>query len=466
MNKLLVIGLDSAGPDLVFERWWDDLPNLRRLAAEGIRGPLRSTIPPITVPAWAAMMTSQDPGQLGFYGFRNRRSYDYEDLALANANSITAKTVWNHLSRHRRECLVFAVPQTYPPKPLRGTLVAGFLTPDKNAVFTHPPEAQAELDAAAGGEYIIDVKDFRTERKDWLLEQIYRMTRARFQAFRYFLSRGDYDFAMLVEMGPDRLQHGFWRYFDRGHRLYEPGNPYESALHDYYVALDEEIGRTLEVMDRADTSVLVVSDHGVKGMVGAIAVNEWLQREGYLCLREPPAAPTRLTADMIDWDHTLAWGEGGYYSRLFLNVQGREPRGQIPPGAYHAVRDEIAAKLEAIVDETGRNIGTRVFKPEECYRAVNNIPPDLIVYFGNLDWRAAGSVGVGSVYLYENDTGPDDANHAEDGLLLWRLPARRRRALPARGRYSIYDVAPSILTFFGIAPPAEMIGQSLFRGDE
>ncbi len=62
------------------------------------------------------------------------------------------------------------------------------------------------------------------------------MTTARFRAFRALLKTDDFDFAMMVEMGPDRLHHGFWRYCDPTHRLYEPGNPYRHVLHDYYVA--------------------------------------------------------------------------------------------------------------------------------------------------------------------------------------------------------------------------------------
>ena len=50
--KLLIIGLDCADPDLVFE-WKDELPNLKRLIEGGAYGPLHSTHPPITVPAWA-----------------------------------------------------------------------------------------------------------------------------------------------------------------------------------------------------------------------------------------------------------------------------------------------------------------------------------------------------------------------------------------------------------------------------
>ncbi|HVM96495.1 MAG TPA: alkaline phosphatase family protein, partial [Candidatus Acidoferrales bacterium] len=74
-EKVAVIGLDCVPPQLVFERWVELLPNLRRLMGEGAWGSLRSCDPPITVPAWASMVTGKDPGQLGVYGFRNRGSH-------------------------------------------------------------------------------------------------------------------------------------------------------------------------------------------------------------------------------------------------------------------------------------------------------------------------------------------------------------------------------------------------------
>ena len=71
MNKFAIIGLDCADPKLIFEEFWDELPNIRKLAQSGSYGKLESTIPPITVPAWMSMVTGKDPGTLGFYGFRN-----------------------------------------------------------------------------------------------------------------------------------------------------------------------------------------------------------------------------------------------------------------------------------------------------------------------------------------------------------------------------------------------------------
>ena len=88
-SKACIIGLDCAPPELVFEKFRADLPNLSRLMEAGVYGPLESTTPPITVPAWMSMMTGKDPGTLGIYGFRNRKNHSYDGLAFANSRFTT-----------------------------------------------------------------------------------------------------------------------------------------------------------------------------------------------------------------------------------------------------------------------------------------------------------------------------------------------------------------------------------------
>ncbi len=461
-KKLLVIGLDCMTPQLVFNEWYDDLPTLRSLMERGTFRPLFSTIPPITVPAWMSMMTSKDGGQLGMYGFRNRKDYSYDALYTVNANNVKEKTLWNYLSRNRLSSIIWGVPLTYPPKPLDGIMVSSFLTPDKSVQWTHPAEIAAEVGEAAGGDYIIDVKNFRTDDKDWLLEQIKVMTERRFKAFRHFYQKERPDFAMVVEMGTDRIHHGFWRFMDKTHRLYEPGNKYENAIHDYYVQLDTEVARTLDAAP-AGTEVMIVSDHGAKTMKGGFCINEWLQQEGYLTLKEQPTKPTKLKPDMIDWSKTKAWGEGGYYSRVFMNVKGREPQGVIRKDEYPEERDKLIRKLQFTVDEKGERLGTIVYRPEEIYAEIKNIPPDLIVHLGGLDWRSAGSVGMGTLHIFENDTGPDDANHAQEGIFITSI--KFGTSVSHKNPYSIFDVTPTVLDYFGLEIPDDMIGESLFSGD-
>ncbi len=462
-NKVLVIGLDCFTPQLVFDQYLDKLPHFKTLLGKGYWGNLRSSDPPITVPAWHCMMTSKDPGQLGFYGFRNRKDHSYEALYFANSLAVKEPTVWNLLSRNRMDSVLIGIPQTYPPKPLRGSLVTGFLAPDNQSNYTYPETLKAEVEKAADG-YIIDVKDFRTENKQWLIDQVYEMTEKRFRVIQHFLKTKPWDFFMAVEMGPDRLHHGFWRYCDTGHRLYEPGNPYETVLLDYYIYLDKKIGELLENVDMKNTTILIVSDHGAKSMHGGICINEWLIREGYLKLKEQPTKVSRLSMDNIDWTETKVWGEGGYYSRLFFNVADREPQGIVPKNDYENLRCEIIERLEALGDEKGRPIGTVIHRPEDLYKETNNIPPDLIAYFGDLDWRAVGSIGMGCLHTFENDTGPDDANHDYNGIFILADPniqsSEQGRKLE---NITLYDIAPTILSTLKVKTPPDMLGQNIHQ---
>ena len=454
-SRVAIIGLDCFDPTLVFDLWRAELPNLSRLMAQGSWGRLESTIPPITVPAWTAMMSGKNPGTLGFYGFRNRADYSYDRMMIATSNAISDDRAWEILSREGKRVIVLGVPQTYPPKEVNGIMVTSFLTPSKESQYTWPSEFRDEIDRVTP-DYMLDVDDFRTESKLWLLEEIYKMTENRFSLARHLVATKPWDFFMMVSMGPDRLHHGFWRYFDRSHPKYEPGNKYENVGLKYYQYIDAQIGQLLELFDE-DTAVMVVSDHGSQKMDGGICVNEWLMQEGYLALRESPTEVTPINKLQIDWARTKAWGSGGYYARLFLNVEGREPQGVVPADAYERTRDELVAKLEAITDPGGNNIGTRAFKPQDIYKQVKGIPPDLIVYFGNLSWRSVGSVGYGSYYTFENDTGPDDANHAQHGLFILRDPGREPRG--EMERLHITDVAPSVLEMFDLHVPEDMEGK-------
>jgi predicted AlkP superfamily phosphohydrolase/phosphomutase len=458
-SKVMILGLDCAEPSLVLERWRDRLPTLARLMERGAYGRLTSVIPPITVPAWSCMMASRTPGDLGVYGFRNRSDHSYDALFIANGTAIKEPRLWDLATRRGKRSIVLGVPGTYPPRPLNGVLVTCFLTPSTESQYTFPPMLRREVEQVVG-EYLFDTKEFRTEKKDWLLEQIYEMTDRRFALAEHLLTTKPWELFVMVEMGPDRMHHGFWKDMDPEHRKHEPGGRFESAILDYHVHLDGLLGRLLAHADD-DTAVLVVSDHGAKRMDGGIRVNEWLRREGLLATSREPNGVERLADVGIDWPRTTAWGDGGYYARIFLNVRGREPEGTIAPEDYERVRDDLARRLEAIPDENGNPIGTRVFKPEELYEQVGGVAPDLIVHFGDLFWRAVGTIGGHEgVHTFENDTGPDDANHAQDGLLIMAGPGIEPGV---REGMHLLDVAPTVLELLGLDVPAAMRGRSLLR---
>ena len=468
---MLVVGLDCAPPPVLFKTGSEhslglkhELPNLSRLIDEGIYGPLSSSIPCITVPAWTSMLSSKDPGVLGFYGFRNRADHSYERMNIATGNAIREDRVWDVLGRANRKSIVVGVPQTFPVRPLEGCLISSFLTPNTGRQYTSPNELRYEIDQVLEGEpYDVDVPHFRTKDKDFLLEQIQNMTEKRFAVIKYLLKEKPWDFFMFVEIGLDRIHHGMWKFWDPGHAKYEPGNRYEDAIPAYYRYLDRELGQLLGMLNE-DTLVMVVSDHGGQAMEGGFAINEWLRQEGLLVLKEEPLYKGLVPFEKleVDWDQTTAWGAGGYYARIFMNVEGREPRGKIPAAEYERARDALKERIEAIPDPNGRPMGNVAFRPEDLYREVRNVAPDLLVYLGDLRWRSVGSFGIPEVYTFENDIGPDDANHAQHGVfVLW--DPRRNYGSRYVDDLQLMDVAPTILDVMGLQVPPDWQGQIVPR---
>jgi predicted AlkP superfamily phosphohydrolase/phosphomutase len=405
------------------------------------------------------MTSSKDPGTLGIYGFRNRADWSYDNMSIATSAYVKEDRVWDILGRAGKQVIMMGVPAMYPVKPVNGVSIGCFLTPNtRNSTYTYPPELGAEINSWVG-EYLVDVPQFRTEDKDFLLRQIYDMSDRRFKVIKRLMQEKPWDFFMFVEMGVDRIHHGLWKYMDPTHPKHPGQNPYLHAIRDYYRAIDEKVGEVLSLLDD-DTALMVVSDHGAKPMLGGICVNEWLWRNGYLAFKDPPPEGrlTPFEKMEIDWSRTKAWGSGGYYGRVFINVEGREPAGCVPRSEYEALRDELVSRFAAITDPSGRNIGTVAYKPETSYQVVRNYAPDLLVYFGDLYWRAVGSLGHGGIHTFDNDTGPDDANHDRPGVFVFYDPRQSLGGKRLAG-LEIMDFAPTVLEYFGLPVPADMQGR-------
>ncbi len=453
-RRVLVLGLDSVPAPLLFQRFREHLPNLRSLMDAGAYGVLMSCDPPITIPAWMVMMTSKSPGRLGIYGFRHRRGYSYSEITLPTTASVREPAVWDILGSRGKHVTVVAVPPSYPPRPVNGEMVGCFMTPDTSAAYTFPSDLKKEIQEAVG-DYIVDVT-FRHDDRDTVLKELYDMTERRFALFKHLLRTRPWDFFIGHEIGIDRLQHTFWKYFDTEHHLYQPGNKYENVVLDFYKFLDDQVGQVLSLVDE-DTAVLVTSDHGAQRMTGAFCVNQWLAMEGYLVFSQQPREEMPLEKANIDWARTRAWAWGGYYARIFVNVKGRESLGVVPQESYQDFLSELTARLKAIKGPQGEVWDTKVWRPEELYDASNGDAPDLMVYFDDLRWRAAGTVGHASDYLRENDTGPDDAVHSREGIIILANGGLHGQIQGAR----LEDVAPTILSLMGVPIPEDMTGRPL-----
>ncbi len=459
MRRLVVLGLDSVPAGFVFERFADRMPHLREIVRRSPHGTLGSTDPPITVPAWAVMFTGVDPGTLGIYGFRHRRPGTYLTTYTPSSASIRSPAVWDLLSRTGRRVAVVGMPPGYPPPRVNGVYVSDFLTPASARDFVAPASMVPEVESAAGGTYPFDVT-FRADDRDRVEREIFDMTRRHFAVARHLWKKERWDLFALHEIGPDRLHHAFWKFFDEAHPRFVPDSPYRSVADRYYALLDAEIGRFLEDVPE-DVLVWIASDHGSQAMDGCFGINEWLIERGYLRVEGPrPPAGTPLESVPVDWTRTRVWGAGGYYARLFFNVRGREPDGIVDPAEVPRLAEQLRAELGSVVRPDGKPLGAELLDPARIYHEVRGDAPDLMGYFGKLRWRSAGSIGHPSPFLSENDTGPDDSVHSMDGFFVLYDPKDASRAgrLPEQ---SILDVAPTLLTRLEMPVPAHMQGRPI-----
>ena len=337
--KILVIGLDCAAPELLLEE--SASPTSAAYGgglftggwrASSRRSPCRRgcACPPAAIPArWAS--TASATGS----------TTPTTACGPPTPARSGAVTIWDHLAREGRRSVIIGVPPSYPPRRVNGISVGCFLTPDP-PMRSSPTPRVGERDPLLVGDYPVDVKGFRTENKAWLRDDILSMTRKQLRWSATSSSDEEWDYFQFVDIGLDRVHHGFWKHHDPDHVAHDPDSPLRDVIRGYYRHLDDEIGTVLELLDE-DTVVLVVSDHGARQLDGGFCVNEWLVREGYLVLApDPPRSPPSTS-----WTSTGAapgrGATGGYYARVFLNVKGREPEGVIEAGDYERVRTELTA---------------------------------------------------------------------------------------------------------------------------
>jgi len=464
MSRVAVLGLDSVPPEILFDKLMDRLPNLRKMYREGLHGRLRTCDPPITVPAWMVMMTGKNPGELGIYGFKHRRGPSYSEGYIVTSVNVHEKTVWEVLSDKGRRSIVLGVPPGYPVKHVaNASTVSCFLTPSSDRPFTNPEEMKEEVIKAAGGKYVFDVT-FRTENRADLKRELFEMTERRFDLAEHMAKTKPWEFFMMHEIGFDRLHHAFWKFFDPNHPKYVKGNEYEGIDLEYYAMVDARIGRLVPLFGE-DCTTFIVSDHGSKAMKGGFCVNQWLEQEGYLTFKKKVDQPVELDKTEIDWGKTKAWGWGGYYARIFFNVKGREAQGVVKPSELEEEKRRLAERISKIRDNTGRTMKNWTTEPGKLYGTAIGDKPDLMVYFDDLDWRSAGTVGHDSLYLFENDTGPDDSVHSMDGIFMMVRPGRDLGGKEVVGA-RVEEMAPTLLTLLGVDPKEEgfdgkMIGEAL-----
>lgn len=466
MTRVLVIGLDALSPDLV-ERWRPELPNLGRLMQNGIYGPLASITQPITPAAWTAMISGRNPGHFGFTDFTYRVGNAYTDFRLVHSRVIRVPTLYTLLAAAGRRVLAVGVPISYPPLDIaNGVSVSCFMAPSLDKPIVHPPDLQAELLAQTSSPYVLDASladDTREVDRDDLLARIREMDRQRFDIAGHLMTSRDWDLLFMVAMGTDRVGHYFMRFLDPEHGRHDQDPRYANAIRDHYRYCDERIGELVERAG-ADTVVMVVSDHGIQRLDGKVNLNQWLADHGYLHLEEPLDRPTALSKAPVDWQRTRAWARG-WGGQIYLNIDGREPQGCVPPTAAEGLLEELETGLRGLTAADGRPLQVTPIRRRDVYSGAHaERCPDLFVQLDGLHYLTSDRVGYAHTVTPVSDLGADDASHAPAGFLAMAGPG-----VPAHGRFEaldILDVAPTVLSLLDVPAPDDVEGRPIHVEDD
>jgi len=492
-GSVFVIGLDGATFDLL-----DPLidagvmPNLQHLIQAGSSGVLRSTVPPVTAPAWASFQTGTNPGKHGIVDFLRYQPGSYEPV-LVDARAIQGRTLWSILSEHQRRICVMNVPLTYPPQPVHGYLISGFLTPSTDVPFTYPRELREQLLARVPGYVIAPAVDIVTSGTLPFVKTLQHIVERRWQAARWLIEQGPWDLFMVHFQATDVLQHALWDCLDPT----QPGfSGYSAAeresVRQFYRILDSIIG---DLVQRAGgASVIVMSDHGFGPARQRVYLNQWLINCGYVALTAS-AAWMRLQAGLenlvrsldvlklrrrwlpkdfigrrgqmirqltqvpwVDWVHTRAFVfSGSTFGNLYVNCVGRDPLGTVAEPEYERLRTELVDCFQALVDpDTGQPVVDQVYRREVVFSGpVLAELPDLIVrpqggYLLETRFRGTSLFGP----LPQRMTG----THRLDGMCVFAggaLGVRQRLVA------NLVDLAPTILYLLGIPVPDWMDGRVL-----
>ncbi|HZU02953.1 MAG TPA: alkaline phosphatase family protein, partial [Ktedonobacteraceae bacterium] len=447
------------------------LPNFQKLQELGVQGILRSTVPPLTPPAWMSIATGMSPARHGIYDFWHYEQTEHSLQAHVATHRLDGMTVWQAISAWGLGSIIANVPLTYPAEPFNGIMISGYMAPGMHARVTYPASFKEELLQAVPN-YQIDLDPaVESEQIGNPLVATLQMTREHIALLRFLMEK-PWDFFFIVFTGADRIQHVRWQQVVAFH-------PQAVA---YYQLLDEALGMVLDELNPEDL-LLVVSDHGFQGAQRQFYIQEYLRKKGLLFVRHRNALrhtqfqnrlaglirkpiwaiglqgfPTLLRRQLyrygmkaiatspvaakipdLDWANTSAWvpsasGDVAGYADIFLDNTMTEGQINALLADLRAIRDPVTG--QALLAEAYREdvFGSGPFAPKERHLVlIANENTALRVELGHSNlWDTCRPYGI----------------HHPDGVL-YLYGAGTKRGVTIAPTH-VYDVVPTIFSAMGL----------------
>jgi predicted AlkP superfamily phosphohydrolase/phosphomutase len=432
-----------------------ELPTLSRLSREGVFGPLRSTVPPLTPVAWSSFLTGLNPGGHGIFGFsaNPRRAV----LRLESAANRAGVPLWRFLGAAGIRSAFITVPFTYPPQPIAGVLVTGWGGPQRPEIL--PAVARERIFAAHP-----DLVTAQSPTGWWTdLDAFTRRLADHVEAIVdvcLLAMELEPDLGLLCVdfMSSDIAGHLTWHRLDPTHPAHDtPGD----ELIRVYKAVDQACGDLIEKaiwLYGEEPTVVVLSDHGMRPTHWLFRTNRWLEQAGYL--RYQPVATTHLRGREhqddppraeIDFAVTRVYSFG-YGGQIYLADGDSEPD--------EGLLNEVAGALAQIAHPETREPLFEVRTKHELYRGpFLDRAPDLFLLARDERVHADSSCQLWDDAFQRNDrlvvgrSTSYSGQHGLTGILAAAGPGIRKADL--RYGAELVSVPATLLALLGLSAELE-----------
>jgi len=457
----------------------------------GCHGNLRSVTPCETAPAWSSFQTGCRPGKTGVFAFHtlDRKT---GGIRLNSFDDIAVPSIWELADRAQRTVVSLNMPMTSPPPKVKGVIIPGLLCPRLSTRTTHPPEAYDKY-IKPRKDYLI-VNNIHRETVAEFADQSITSELIRRDAALQIMNDIDWDIFCFQMQSSDLLQHRLWSVLDPSADGFCK-NDHENAL-EFYRRADDIIAELIAAAG-PDTLTIISSDHGFCKAAGAVHVNAWLRKNGYLNL--PPEKPQtrwdnvksaipplkvmarlagscgrfsraifnnavraiagredqtpysevelRHLRQLVDFETTQAFCLGAMGGMLYINAEGNRKADLCRTLAESLLNDlGPQSKCPAIAE---------IMPAQDVYGPAGSITtmPDLVLEFNEGYAQVINPLGE-AIITPHTQTGTHDKN----GVIVLNGPGVKQ-GVALNGE--IVDIAPTVLAYLGIAVPKHMDGKVL-----
>ncbi len=474
-RKLILIGLDGFDPDF-FKENQDELQNLNKITSNGFFGKLKSTIPPITGPAWTSMMSGKNPGKTGIIDFVGRDPLSKDEGKIFNSSSVETLRLWNVIEKHGRKSIVVGVPVTYPVEEINGIMIGGFMTPSLESKRScYPSVLKNKLDEI-DYTFFVNISSFDESDGEALLNKLFKSAEKRFSIINELLKK-EWDFFTFVISETDWLQHFF---------EYRLDGENENEILKFFKYIDKKVGEIIE--DNPEANILITSDHGFGKQTRYHAhINRWLEKKGLLekkpkkvdsksflsenfrkilaipgmqfikkivpkNLKEKAMKSEKLDKEDIKWENTKAYFFSAHQNTGFINVNKSSKIKN-----EKKLKKQIAEKLSEITDENNRKIVKESYIDEEIYQGPHIEKCPDIAFIFEKEYSGKDTIGKEVIKKIPKNGRPKP-DHRMEGIIMGCGPDINDIM---NINASIYDIAPTVYALLGIPLPKNLDGKIL-----